>query len=144
MSSAHQIWTEAHLIGQLAAFSAWTLLVGSYDLQKIVPEMTYKVSNGMLSLYSFSHYSKIITRWERAGGGSCSSTWPRDSNIVLNSICWSLVKRELVIFYSSRLCFICLLSVQHLLWRRGCVRVCYVDVLCPNDWVNPHVTFTRL
>jgi len=25
-----------------------------------------------------------------------------------------------------------------------CVSVCHVDVLCPNDWVDHHATFTRL
>jgi len=25
----------------------------------------------------------------------------------------------------------------------GCLCVCRIDVLCPNDWVNHHVTFTR-
>jgi len=24
-------------------------------------------------------------------------------------------------------------QTRHLLWRRGCLCVCYVDVLCPND-----------
>jgi len=35
-----------------------------------------------------------------------------------------------------------------LLSLRGCLCgslcVCHVDVLCPNDWVNHHATFTRL
>jgi len=26
---------------------------------------------------------------------------------------------------------------RHLLWRRGCLCVGHVDVLCPNDWVRP-------
>jgi len=35
-------------------------------------------------------------------------------------------------------------SVCHLLWRRGCLCVCHVDVLCPNDWVDHHATLTNL
>jgi len=46
---------KAYLGGQLASFSALTLLVGLSNLQKIVPEMTYKVSSGTLSLYSLTH-----------------------------------------------------------------------------------------
>jgi len=33
---------------------------------------------------------------------------------------------------------------QNLLWRRGCLCVCHLDVLCPNDWVDQYTTFTRL
>jgi len=44
---------EAYLSGQLASFRALMLLVGlGYLTCKIVPEMTYKVSSGTLSLYT--------------------------------------------------------------------------------------------
>jgi len=45
---------EAYLSGQLASFTAvtvgWVIWSG-----KIVPEMTYKVSSGTLSLYTLTH-----------------------------------------------------------------------------------------
>jgi len=44
--------TEAYLSGQLASFSALTLLVGSSA------EMTYKVSSGTLNLCSINHPAK--------------------------------------------------------------------------------------
>jgi len=48
--------TEAYLSGQLASFSALTLLVGSSAWPvKIVPEMTYNVSSGTFNLCSLTH-----------------------------------------------------------------------------------------
>jgi len=49
--------TEAYLSGQLASFSALTLLVGSSD-PTIVPEMTYKVSSGTLNLCSLTLHTQ--------------------------------------------------------------------------------------
>ena len=43
---------KADLDNQLVSFSALTLLVWSSGLYKIVPNMTYNVLSGMLSLYA--------------------------------------------------------------------------------------------
>jgi len=34
--------------------------------------------------------------------------------------------------------------VRHLLWRRGCLCVCHVSVLYPNDCVDHYATFYGL
>ena len=41
---------KPYLQDQLVSFSALTLLVWSYDLYKIVPDMTYNVFGGTLNL----------------------------------------------------------------------------------------------
>jgi len=33
---------------------------------------------------------------------------------------------------------------RNLFWRRGCLWVYHVDVLCLNDCIDHHATFTRL
>ena len=43
---------KPYLKDQLVSFNALTLLVWSCELQKIVPEMTYNVLSGTLSLYT--------------------------------------------------------------------------------------------
>jgi len=43
---------KPYLKDQLVSVSALTLLVWSYDLQKIVPRMSYDVLSGTLSLYT--------------------------------------------------------------------------------------------
>jgi len=45
---------KAYSSGQLASLSVFTLLVGSFACKR-VPQMTYKVSSGMLSLYTLTH-----------------------------------------------------------------------------------------
>jgi len=52
-------WTEAYLSCQLASFSALTLWL-CHLACKTCPEMTYKASSGMLSLYSLLVTSCII------------------------------------------------------------------------------------
>jgi len=54
---------KPYLKDQLVSFSALTLLVWSYDPVKIVPEMTYNVSSGTLSLYTTTttvHYTDVV------------------------------------------------------------------------------------
>jgi len=42
------------ILGTNPSFSALTLLVGSFDPQKTVPEMTYNVFSGTLNLTHFT------------------------------------------------------------------------------------------
>jgi len=44
---------------------------------------------------------------------------------------WRLyVLHDLVAFAARRTAL-----ARHMLWRRGCLCVCHIDVLCPDDWV---------
>jgi len=47
----------------LSSFSALTLLVGSFDPQKPVPDMTYNVFGGTLSLTQSINHSRHSTFW---------------------------------------------------------------------------------
>jgi len=51
---------KPYLKDQLDSFSALTLLVWSYDLLKIVREMTYNVLSGTLSLYTTTTTSILL------------------------------------------------------------------------------------
>jgi len=53
----------------LSSFSALTLLVGSFDPLKPVPDMTYNVFGGTLSLtqYKYKYKSQFVTRHTSQG-----------------------------------------------------------------------------
>jgi len=74
------IGIEAYLSGQLASFSALTLLVGSPIPVKTVPEMTYKVSSATLSPYSLSQTFVHCTT-VRIANGADTSKKPRSRHL---------------------------------------------------------------